>query len=157
VLVLVPLTPRAGGRQYRIHLPSYTEVARRHEGVWKPIAAVLSGVRLPDEAVRAITLTITSDHYEVKVEGEEEPDKGTYTIDTTVIPHRMTITSTAGPNRGKTFLAVYEMKVDVSMRVCYELSGKEFPKEFKAPRGTQLYVAGYRRQKQNQAKKTHRK
>jgi hypothetical protein len=33
------------------------------------------------------------------------------------------------------------------MRVCYDLSGRAFPKEFKAPKGSDLYVAGYRRQK----------
>jgi hypothetical protein len=36
----------------------------------------------------------------------------------------------------------------VSMRVCYDLPGKEFPKDFKAPKGTQLYAVGYRRQKE---------
>ena len=34
-----------------------------------------------------------------------------------------------------------------SMRVCYDLSGTDFPKDFKAPKGTQLYLVGYRRQK----------
>ena len=59
---------------------------------------------------------------------------------------RMTIKSEEGPNKGKTFLAIYEMKDEVSMRVCYDLSGKEFPTEFKATPGTKLYLAGYRRQ-----------
>ena len=109
-----------------------------HEGVWKPIAAVLGGQRLPEEAVKAITLKITGDQYEVTVEGENESDKGTCILDTTTTPKRMTIKSTEGPNRGKTFLAIYEMKDDVSMRVCYDLSGKEFPTEFKAPPGTRF-------------------
>lgn len=127
--------------------------ARTHEGVWKPIAAVLGGVRLPEPAVKAITLKITGENYEVTVEGENEPDKGTCTLDTTTNPNRITINSTDGANCGKTFLAIYEMKDAVSMRVCYDLSGKEFPKEFKAPKGTQLYLVGYRRQKEQQAKK----
>ena len=32
------------------------------------------------------------------------------------------------------------------MRVCYDLTGKLFPKEFSVPSGTQLYLVGYRRQ-----------
>lgn len=120
---------------------------RSHDGVWKPIAAVLGGVRLPDPALKAITLKIAGENYEVTVEGEDHSDKGTVTFDTTTIPKRMTITSTEGPNRGKTFLAIYEMKDAVSMRVCYDLSGAAFPKEFKAPKDTQLYLVGYRRQK----------
>jgi hypothetical protein len=58
----------------------------------------------------------------------------------------MTIKSNEGPNKGKTFLAIFEMKDAVSMRVCYDLSGKSFPAEFKAPTGTSLYLVGYRRQ-----------
>jgi len=122
--------------------------AKAHEGVWKPTAAVLGGVRLPDADLKAITLKITGTNYEVTVEGEKEPDKGTRTLDTSTSPKRMTITSTNGPNRGKTFLAIYEMKDAGSLRVCYDLSGTDFPKEFKAPKGTQLYLIGYRQPKE---------
>ena len=117
------------------------------QGVWKPIAAVLGGVRLPDDALKTITLKITGDNYEVTIDGEK-PDKGTCTHDLSTNPKRMTIKSTDGPNRGKTFLAIYEMRDADSLRVCYDLSGTEFPKEFKAPKGTQLYLAGYRRPKE---------
>jgi uncharacterized protein (TIGR03067 family) len=121
------------------------------EGVWKPKAAVLGGAFLPEPALKAITLKITGGNYEVTVEGEKEPDKGTCTLDTSTSPKRMTIKSTEGPNKGKTFLAIYEMKDASSMRVCYDLCGADFPKEFKAPKGTQLYLVGYRRQKEQPA------
>jgi uncharacterized protein (TIGR03067 family) len=117
------------------------------DGVWKPIAAVLGGVRVPESALKAITLKIMGASYEVVVEGEKESDKGTRTLDTSTTPKRLTIKSTDGPNRGKTFLAIYEMKDADSLRICYDLSGTDFPKEFKAPKGTQLYLVGYRRQK----------
>lgn len=119
---------------------------RKPNGVWKPIAAVLGGVRLPKASLNAITVRIQGAAYEVTVLGEKEPDQGTSTLDESTTPKRMTITSTNGPNRGKTFLAIYEMKDDRSLRVCYDLSGKQFPKEFKAPKGTELYLVGYRRQ-----------
>lgn len=118
----------------------------KQDGIWKPIAAVLGGVRLPKEAIQGIKVEIAGSNYVVTVEGEKEPDKGTHTLDTTTKPKRMTIKSTSGPNKGKTFLAIYEMKDANSMRVCYDLSGKDFPKEFKAPKGTELYLVGYRRQ-----------
>lgn len=127
--------------------------ATAHEGTWKPIAAVLGGVRLPDESLKAITLKITGDKYEVTVEGEPHSDKGTCTLDTTTTPKRMTIKSTEGANKGKTFLAIYEMKDAGSLRVCYDMSGTEFPKEFKAPKGTPLYLAGYRRPAAGQPEK----
>ena len=120
--------------------------AKSREGVWKPVAAEKSGVKMPPVALGAITLTLTRDNYEVAVKGESEPDRGTSSLDTSVTPHRMTITSTSGPNKGKTFLAIDEMKDADSLRVCYDLSGQEFPKEFKVPKSTHLYLVGYRRQ-----------
>lgn len=147
-LILAALLPFATGAAEE-RVPADSKVAAiTHEGIWKPIAGILGGARLPEPALKAITLKITGSQYEVIVDGEQEPDKGTCTLDTTTRPMRMTIKSTDGPNRGKTFLAIYEMKDAVSMRVCYDLSGTDFPKEFKAPKGTQLYLVGYRRQKQ---------
>lgn len=121
--------------------------AHPQDGVWKPIAAVMGGAKVPKPALDAITLRISGTNYEVTVEGEQHSDKGTRTLDTSTTPKRITIKSTEGANKGKTFLAIYEMKDANSMRVCYDLSGAEFPKEFKAPKGTQLYLVGYRRQK----------
>jgi len=121
--------------------------AKAQEGIWKPIAAVLGGTTLPPPALQAITLKITGGNYEVTIVGEG-PDKGTCTLDTSATPKRMTIKGTDGPNKGKTFLAIYEMKDADSMRICYDLSGSKFPKEFTAPKGTPLYLVGYRKQKE---------
>jgi uncharacterized protein (TIGR03067 family) len=69
------------------------------------------------------------------------------TLDTSTSPKRMTITSTNGPNRGKTFLAIYEMKDAGSLRVSYDVSGTDFPTKFKAPKRTSLHLTGYRSRK----------
>lgn len=149
----LPLTMRAEDKpaEAKPGKSAETGVAKTNvlttEGVWKPIAAVLGGNKLPPAALEPITLKIIGDNYEVTITGEG-PDKGTCKQDLSTSPKRMTITSTNGPNRGKTFLAIYEMKDANSMRVCYDLSGKDFPKEFKAPKDTQLYLVGYRRQKE---------
>jgi uncharacterized protein (TIGR03067 family) len=139
--------PAPAGSRPRADLADRPDAkAQPHEGVWKPIAAVLAGQRLPPEVLKTITLKITGERYEVTVEGEGT-DKGACTLDTTTTPKRMTIKGAEGPNRGKTFLAIYEMKDARSLRICYDLSGKAFPEAFKAPKGTQLYLVGYRRQK----------
>ena len=116
------------------------------DGAWKPKSAMLGGVLLPPPALKAITLLIKGDKYEVHVEGEDHSDKGTVTRDESVTPHRMTIKSLDGPNKGKTFLAIYEIKGPDAYRVCYDLSGRAFPTDFKSPKGSQLYSVGYRRQ-----------
>ncbi len=128
--------------EYRRHEPrSYPQ-----DGVWKPIGAILGGEKLPRPALDAITLRISGPNYELTVNGEKEPDRGTRKLDESTTPKRITLVSTNGPNKGKTFLGIFEMKDANSMRICYDLSGTEFPKEFNAPKGTQLYLVGYRRQ-----------
>lgn len=119
----------------------------QYNGVWKPKGAMLGGALLPPPALQAITLTIKDGNYEVTVAGEDHSDKGVYLLDETVTPKRMVIKSLSGPNQGKVILAIYEIKNKNAMRVCYDLSGRAFPTGFKAPKGSDLYLAGYRRQK----------
>ena len=125
---------------------SHANSTFQYDGIWKPKGAMLGGVLLPPPALNAITLKINKDKYEVTVDGEDHSDMGTFMLDETTTPRRMTIKSTAGPNKGKTFLAIYEIKNADAMRVCYDLSGKAFPKKFEAPTNSELYLVGYRRQ-----------
>jgi uncharacterized protein (TIGR03067 family) len=83
--------------------------------------------------------------YEVFV--GEEPDRGTDTLDSTTTPKSMTIIGTAGPNIGRTFPAIFELKGD-TLRICYDLSGAKHPTEFKSIAGTRLYLVTYNRKKE---------
>ncbi len=130
--------------------------AAAHEGVWKPVAAVLGGAKLPQTSLDSITLKISGISYEVTIVGEQS-DKGTCKPDLGTLPRRMTITGTNGPNLGRTIPAIYEMKDAQSFRICYDLSGKDFPKEFAAPKGTQLYLVDYWRANAQPADATARK
>ena len=73
-----------------------------------------------------------------------EPDKGTYEIDTTAKPKGMVIRGTEGPNKGRTIPAIYEVN-GKTLRICYDLSGAQRPKEFKSVAGTRLYLVTYQR------------
>ena len=81
----------------------------------------------------------------MKSSSETAPDRGTYTLDSDAKPKGMTITGTEGPNRGKTFPAIYELNGD-TLRICYDLSGAKRPTEFKTSAGTKLYLVTYNRQ-----------
>jgi hypothetical protein len=61
-------------------------------------------------------------------------------------PRALDIVGTKGPNQGKTILAIYEL-TDSNLRICYDLSGKARPKEFKTKADTQLFLVEYKRQK----------
>ena len=76
----------------------------------------------------------------------DNPDEGTVSRDPKKSPKTMDITGTKGPNHGKTFLAIYELK-DGNLRVCYDLSGKAPPTEFATRQKTQLFLATYQKVK----------
>jgi len=118
--------------------------AKTVQGSWTPAKAELAGQPMTDDVLKTISLKLENGKYEVFV--GVLPDKGTYTVDSTTSPKSMTITGTEGPNHGKTFPAIYELKGD-TLRICYDLSGAKRPTEFKSIAGTQLYLVTYNRTK----------
>jgi uncharacterized protein (TIGR03067 family) len=120
--------------------------AKSLQGAWTPIKAELGGNPIPDAVLKTITLKLDNGKYEASVAGE--PDKGTYTLDSANKPKGMTVNGTEGPNKGKSFPAIYELSVD-TLRICYDLSGTKRPTEFKSTAGTKLYVVTYKRNNEN--------
>jgi uncharacterized protein (TIGR03067 family) len=114
------------------------------QGTWLPSAAELGGKMFPDEVRKTIKLVVKDDKYTVTV--GKEVDQGTVKLNPAAKPKEMDITGTDGPNKGKTFLAIYERDGD-TLRVCYDLSGKSRPTEFKTKEGTQLFLVTYKREK----------
>jgi uncharacterized protein (TIGR03067 family) len=115
------------------------------EGTWLPSAAELGGKMFPDEVRKTIKLVIKDDKYTVTV--GKQVDQGTIKLNPSATPKAMDITGTEGPNKGKTILAIYERKGD-TLRICYDLSGKNRPTEFKTEAGTQLFLVEYKQQKE---------
>ena len=119
--------------------------AKTVQGNWKPVTAELAGQPMADTVLKSISLKLDNGKYDVSVAGQS--DQGTYTLDSATKPKGMTITGTAGPNNGKTFPAIYELKGD-TLRICYDLAGAKRPTEFKSVTGTQLYLVTYNRTKE---------
>lgn len=119
--------------------------AKAVQGNWKPVKAELAGQPMPDAVLKNISLKLDKGKYEVFV--GEHPDRGIYTIDSNTKPNSMSVTGTEGPNIGKTFPAIYELKGD-TLRICYDLSGAKRPTEFKTVAGTKLYLVIYTRKKE---------
>jgi uncharacterized protein (TIGR03067 family) len=116
--------------------------AKSLHGTWTPIKAELGGNPVPDAVLTTIALKLDNGRYEATVAGES--DKGTYTLDSAHKPKGMTVNGTEGPNKGKSFPAIYELSDD-TLRICYDLSGTKRPAEFKSAAGTKLYVVNYKR------------
>jgi uncharacterized protein (TIGR03067 family) len=117
---------------------------KKMQGTWKPVTAELAEKPFPDEVLKIMKLVVADGKYAVTV--GEQVDEGTLKLDPTKSPRAMDIMGTKGPNQGKTMLAIYELK-DTTLRICYDLSGKARPKEFKTQADTQLFLVEYMRQK----------
>lgn len=123
-------------------MPDDVEALR---GSWVPAKAELGGQPMNDAVLKSISLKLDNGRYEVFV--GDEPDRGIYTIDPATMPKSMTVTGTEGPNNGRTFPAIYELKDD-TLIICYDLSGAKRPTEFKSVAGTRLYLVTYKRKKE---------
>lgn len=108
------------------------------EGTWVIVEAELSGQKL--DAIKGTKLALTEGHYQYQA------DKGEYKLYPTEAIKAMDIVGVEGPNKGKTLLAIYEIDGD-KLKICYDLSGKARPKEFKAEAGTRQFLVIYQRER----------
>jgi uncharacterized protein (TIGR03067 family) len=120
------------------------EDGKKMQGTWKPVAAELGGKPFPQELLKTMKLVMTDGKYTVTV--GEQTDEGTVKLEPSKEPRAMDIVGTKGPNQSKKFPAIYEI-TDTTLRICYDLSGKERPKEFKTKADSQLFLVEYKRQK----------
>jgi uncharacterized protein (TIGR03067 family) len=113
-------------------------------GTWLPVTAELGGKMFPDEVRKSIKLVIKDSKYTVTV--GKGVDQGDLKLHPEAKPKKMDITGTEGPNKGKTIPAIYELDGD-TLRICYDLSGKAHPTEFKTTEASKLYLVTYKREK----------
>lgn len=118
------------------------------DGTWLAASAELKGKKLPKKSIESLKLTLKKGEYEVLA---ESTDRGTVTYDNSAKPKEMDIKGVDGPNKGKTFLAIYELKDD-ALKICYDLSGSSRPTEFKTRAETKLFLVTYKRQKPKEEK-----
>lgn len=114
------------------------------DGTWLPESAELGGRPFPEEIRKTIKLVLAGDNYTATI--GPTTDKGTVKLKADAQPKQMEIKGVEGPTKGKTIPAIYEHDGD-TLRVCYDLSGKDYPTEFKTKEGTLLYLVTYKREK----------
>lgn len=114
--------------------------AKMIEGDWVPVSFELSGKKLPEAVFKDTRLILNDGHYTY------QNDQGTYKLVPVEKFKAMDITGIDGPNKGKTFPAIYELTGD-TLRICYDLEGKTRPSEFSTQTGTKQFLASYKRAK----------
>ena len=112
------------------------------QGTWVIVSAEMGGEKV--EGFKDAKLIIDKDSYAVTVGGQK--DKGVLNLDPSQSPRAMDIVGREGPNKGKTFPAIYELR-DESMKICYALDGTKRPTEFSSKGDKKLFLVHYKRQK----------
>jgi len=118
------------------------------KGVWKVEKAIFRGED-GTEVFKTAILTLDEGKY-VLAFGDE--DRGTVSLDASKKPKQMTITGIEGPNKGKTFKAVYEL-ADDTLKICYDLEGKAYPTAFESKAGTATLLVTYKKEKKEKKDK----
>jgi uncharacterized protein (TIGR03067 family) len=122
------------------------DVAKKMVGTWQLTKGVVAGNPMPEEAVKKLKLELTEGKY--KLHGAESPDEGTWKLHLDKKPLGMDIKGSEGPNKGKTFLCIFELDGD-DLKVCYNLAGKKRPEKFESKPKTLLFLAEYKRVKKS--------
>ena len=119
-----------------------SNVHNQIEDTWIPVSAELNGQPFPAEILRTMQLSIDKRDYIVNVGGVL--DWGIIIVDPEKVPMTMYIIGTEGPNKRKTFLAIYKI-ADGHLVICYDLDGRNRPTEFRSKPHSQIFLVEYRR------------
>lgn len=122
----------------------FTPTSSSIQGLWKMKSGRVNGTKFPPSLVNTTTLRLDGENYEVESGGK--PDKGTCIQDLTTSPYRMKISSVEGANAGKTILAIFEMPNEATLRVCYDLTGSDFPTAYESTSENGYFAVVYSRQ-----------
>ena len=106
------------------------------EGTWGIARAELGGKQLPLAVFENGTLRLTAGKYEF------QKDIGDYSVTAGTHPTAIDVMGRQGPNAGKTIPAIFRLQAD-TLTICYDLSCKARPKDFKTEAGTQLFLVRY--------------
>ena len=82
----------------------------RLAGTWALVSGARDGKPVPDDEAKRTRLTVTEQHHFTVSEGSIGTSAtGTFTIDAGATPKTIDSTATDGPDKGKTFLGIYEV------------------------------------------------
>jgi uncharacterized protein (TIGR03067 family) len=108
------------------------------QGTWVLVSAERDGKKASDE--KAIRLVIMDTKYSLTQESSAViGHRGAFLLDPAKKPKATDVTVTEGPEKGKTFLGIYELSND-DYKVCFAPAGKERPTEFSSKSGNLLQV-----------------
>ncbi len=113
------------------------------QGKWKIASIVANGETIPTDQFENAVLTVTGDERVLK-DGDEVKSKAKYKVDPTKTPKTIDIMVSEGTLKGKTIKGIYEITGD-TMKICANLEGMNYPKEFKSETGSGILLQTFKR------------
>ena len=110
----------------------------KFQGNWQLISMERDGKKTTPEDAKKITLTILGDKFILRKDAVTISE-GTMKLDATRKPKEIDETISTGPNKGKAFLAIYEID-DEQHKICFAAAGKDRPTSFSSGSGQILQV-----------------
>jgi uncharacterized protein (TIGR03067 family) len=125
--------------------PGTKELAR-FEGVWSFAVVEVNGEKQPAVPFATNKLVILKDGRFCIVQGPRVT-RGTLKLDPTKTPKHYDVMHTQSAAKGQTALGIYELEGD-SLKVCFQLKGKDRPAGFSNQEGSDLLSFAFQREKQ---------
>jgi uncharacterized protein (TIGR03067 family) len=110
-------------------------------GTWVAEKFEIEGSDMTDK-FKELNLVMEDGKYTVTI--GEQKDVGTVTIDSSKTPKAMDVVGTEGPNKGKKYLCIYELK-DGKLTVCYSTDEKNRPTKFESAKDSKTMLVVYKK------------
>ncbi len=132
--------PRRVPRPYPKDKPDYCETT---DGRWAASTAAFAGVNLEEAALKQVMLKLDDETMVANVGGKTVI--GNCLFHSSASPRQLKIKSSEGHFAGKTILAIYDFPEAGTIRICYDLSGVDFPVDFVSTTENGYFLASYKR------------
>lgn len=109
----------------------------RLSGSWVLSYGVVDGQPVPEDVRKKTKLITDRDKFTLSTGAETgTSSEGVFTIDPTKNPKTVDSVQSTGPDKGKTFLGIYEIIDHNHKRACWAPAGKSRPRDFSSPAGS---------------------
>jgi uncharacterized protein (TIGR03067 family) len=107
-------------------------------GRWLATEAKLGGVKVPEDVLEHLTVHLSRGAFAFGC------DAGIIMVHGQHRPPWLDVIATHGPNLGRFVPAIFAF-AGGTLRICFDLSGTERPRDFRAPIGSRRFLVSYRR------------
>lgn len=123
---------------------------QRFQGTWMMISAEMDGKKVHDAHVKQSRITFVGDKVELIAPHQHKDTivASVVKLDYTKNPKEMQWVRTAGPNAGKTMIAIYEFEGPDQYKICFDPASLAVPKEFGTKAGSGHIWHTWKRAKQ---------